>query len=192
MSSFAFLWPTAACVDHRPGALRDARRARSDGDAGRRGPLRDAAAVAGAARLHLPGRARCWSASITSTHRAAPRRSIGRALGALVLPLFSLIVLLLPFTPVLPDRWPVLQALAGPARRDRVARGRRAAGVGVVAVAADHGARDRALERHRDHDRDLRVDRGRRRARRAAADRHHALSIRRRAALPGDRAEPVA
>ena len=35
-------------------------------------------------------------------------------LGALVLPLLSLIVLLLPFTPVLPDQWPVLQALAGP------------------------------------------------------------------------------
>ena len=31
-----------------------------------------------------------------------------------MLPLFSLIVLLLPFLPVLPDRWPVLQALAGP------------------------------------------------------------------------------
>lgn len=35
-------------------------------------------------------------------------------LGELVLPLFSLIVLLLPFTPVLPDDWPALQALAGP------------------------------------------------------------------------------
>src|SRR5678815_2293686 len=35
-------------------------------------------------------------------------------LGELVLPLFSLIVLLLPFTPFIPDRWPALQALAGP------------------------------------------------------------------------------
>ncbi len=35
-------------------------------------------------------------------------------MSALVLPLFSLIVLLLPYTPVLPDQWPVLQALAGP------------------------------------------------------------------------------
>ena len=35
-------------------------------------------------------------------------------LGELVLPLFSLIVLLVPYTPILPDRWPVLQALAGP------------------------------------------------------------------------------
>jgi hypothetical protein len=35
-------------------------------------------------------------------------------LGELVLPLFSLSVLLLPFLPVIPDRWPALQALAGP------------------------------------------------------------------------------
>jgi hypothetical protein len=35
-------------------------------------------------------------------------------LGELVLPLFSLIVLVLPFLPVVPDRWPVLQALSGP------------------------------------------------------------------------------
>ncbi len=35
-------------------------------------------------------------------------------LGELVLPLCSLIVLLLPFTPVIPDQWPALQALAGP------------------------------------------------------------------------------
>jgi len=35
-------------------------------------------------------------------------------LGWLVLPLTALAVLLLPFTPILPDRWPVIQALAGP------------------------------------------------------------------------------
>ena len=35
-------------------------------------------------------------------------------LSALVLPLFALLVLLLPFAPVIPDQWPVLQALAGP------------------------------------------------------------------------------
>src|SRR5688572_1437713 len=32
----------------------------------------------------------------------------------LVLPLFALGVLLLPYLPVLPDRWPALQTLAGP------------------------------------------------------------------------------
>jgi hypothetical protein len=35
-------------------------------------------------------------------------------LGELVLPLFALIILLLPYLPVLPDRLPALQALAGP------------------------------------------------------------------------------
>ena len=35
-------------------------------------------------------------------------------LGELVLPAFSLIVLLIPFLPVIPDWWPALQALAGP------------------------------------------------------------------------------
>jgi hypothetical protein len=35
-------------------------------------------------------------------------------LGELVVPLFSLIVLLVPFLPLIPDRWPALQALAGP------------------------------------------------------------------------------
>jgi len=34
--------------------------------------------------------------------------------GALVAPAVALAVLLVPFTPVLPDRWPVLQVLAGP------------------------------------------------------------------------------
>ncbi|HEX8028978.1 MAG TPA: hypothetical protein VF491_10975, partial [Vicinamibacterales bacterium] len=51
-------------------------------------------------------------------HLNAPRGVTTTArrprIGELVLPLFSLIVLLLPFAPVVPDRWPVLQALAGP------------------------------------------------------------------------------
>ena len=68
-------------------------------------------------------------------------------LSELVLPLFSLIVLLLPYTPVLPDQWPVLQALAGPLGAIVWLSVAGAAGVGVVAVAADHRARDRALER---------------------------------------------
>ena len=48
-------------------------------------------------------------------HLNAPRgTTTGKRprLGELVLPMFSSIVLLLPFLPVLPDRWPVLQALA--------------------------------------------------------------------------------
>src|SRR5688572_5061635 len=50
-------------------------------------------------------------------HLNRPRRTTtaGRPrLRELVLPLFALIVLLLPYLPVVPDRWPALQALAGP------------------------------------------------------------------------------
>ena len=44
----------------------------------------------------------------TTTSTRRPR------LGDLVLPAFSLIVLLMPFLPFVPDRWPALQALSGP------------------------------------------------------------------------------
>ena len=37
-------------------------------------------------------------------------------LGDLVLPLFGLVLLMLPFLPGLPDRWPAVQVLAGPAK----------------------------------------------------------------------------
>ena len=50
-------------------------------------------------------------------HLNAPRNTTmfkRPRLGELVLPLFSVVVLLLPFAPVIPDRWPALQALAGP------------------------------------------------------------------------------
>ncbi len=49
----------------------------------------------------------------------APRGTTGARrprLRDLVLPLLGLVVLLLPFAPILPDRWPVLQILAGPLR----------------------------------------------------------------------------
>src|SRR5688572_24242818 len=48
----------AGVCDRRPRAVRDAGRARSDRDHRWRGALRDAAAMAGAGRLHLPGGAR--------------------------------------------------------------------------------------------------------------------------------------
>src|SRR5262245_44188320 len=44
----------------------------------------------------------------TTTGSRRPR------LADLVLPLVSSIVLLVPYAPIVPDRWPVLQALAGP------------------------------------------------------------------------------
>jgi len=50
-------------------------------------------------------------------HLNAPRGTTAMTrprLGELVLPLFALAVLLLPYLPVLPDRLPALQALAGP------------------------------------------------------------------------------
>ena len=50
-------------------------------------------------------------------HLNAPRgATTGKRprLGDLVVPLFALIVLVVPYTPILPDRWPVLQLLAGP------------------------------------------------------------------------------
>jgi hypothetical protein len=50
-------------------------------------------------------------------HLNAPRgttTSRRPRLGELVLPLLALAVLIVPFLPVVPDRWPVLQALAGP------------------------------------------------------------------------------
>lgn len=50
-------------------------------------------------------------------HLNAPRRTttmMRPRLGELVLPLGALIVLVLPYLPVVPDRWPALQALAGP------------------------------------------------------------------------------
>ena len=62
----------------------------------------------------------CLAALVARRHRSSQRAARhdhgerGRGSRELVLPLFALIVLLLPFLPVLPDRWPVLQALAGP------------------------------------------------------------------------------
>lgn len=50
-------------------------------------------------------------------HLNAPRGTTSAArprLRELVTPMFALALLLLPFLPVLPDRWPALQALAGP------------------------------------------------------------------------------
>lgn len=50
-------------------------------------------------------------------HLNAPRgTTTGRRprLGELVLPLLSLVVLLVPFAPAVPDQWPALQALSGP------------------------------------------------------------------------------
>jgi hypothetical protein len=58
-------------------------------------------------------------ALVAIDHMNRPRGSTGPRrprLRELVLPNLGLVVLLLPFAPILPDRWPVLQVLAGPLR----------------------------------------------------------------------------
>ncbi len=191
MSSFAFLWPTAACVI--TGLALYVTRGVLDQTVTQHGVIRFAMLPPWQALLGFTCMAGLVLVGVD--HLNAPRgtTSLTRPrLSALVLPLFSLIVLLLPYTPVLPDQWPVLQALAGPL-----------GAIVWLSVAALQvwvlwqsrlitAARDRALEPDGRHHRDFRVDRGRRRARRAAAHQHHALSIGGRAALPGDRAKPVA
>ena len=113
MSSFAFLWPVAACAI--TGAAFYATR----------GVLDQATTATGVVRFALlpPWQAMLGFTSLAALvlvgidHLNAPRgTTAGRRprLAQLVLPLFALIVLLVPFAPVVPDRWPVLQALSGP------------------------------------------------------------------------------
>jgi hypothetical protein len=113
MSSFAFLWPVAACAI--TGAALYATRGVLDQTATAHGVIRFALLPPWQAMLGFT----CLAALVLVgiDHLNAPRgTTTGRRprLSELVLPLFSLIVLLIPFAPVLPDRWPVLQALSGP------------------------------------------------------------------------------
>ena len=113
MSSFAFLWPTIACAI--TGAALYVTR----------GVLDQTVTPAGVVRFAmLPP----WQALLGFTclaglvlvgidHLNAPRGTTTNRrprLGELVLPLMALAVLILPFLPVVPDRWPVFQTLAGP------------------------------------------------------------------------------
>ena len=109
-----------------------------------------------------------------------------------MLPLFSLIVLLVPYMPILPDRWPVLQALAGPL-----------GAIVWLAVAAlqvwtlwqSRLLTARAIERWSLTSITIALFAATMAVAGLAAQkltRHVALSVRRRAALPGDRAKPVA
>ena len=113
MSSFAFLWPAVASVI--TGAALYVTR----------GVLDQATTAHGVVRFAmLPP----WQALlgfiflsvlvlVASDHlnarRSTPTRQHPR-LGELVLPLLALAVLVVPFLPVVPDRWPVFQALSGP------------------------------------------------------------------------------
>ncbi|MDO8677994.1 MAG: hypothetical protein Q7R30_05445 [Acidobacteriota bacterium] len=113
MSSFAFLWPLAACAI--TGAALYATRGVLDQTATGNGVVRFALLPPWQAMLGFT----CLAALVLVgiDHLNAPRgTTAGRRprLSELVLPLFSLIVLLVPFAPVVPDRWPVMQALSGP------------------------------------------------------------------------------
>jgi hypothetical protein len=113
MSRFAFVWPTLACAI--TGAALYVTR----------GVLDQTVTPAGVVRFAmLPP----WQALvgficlaglvlIGIDHLNAPRGTTTNRrprLGELVLPMIALITLVLPFLPVVPDRWPVFQALAGP------------------------------------------------------------------------------
>jgi hypothetical protein len=114
MSSVAFVWPTAACAI--TGLALYVTRGVLDQTVTANGIVRFAMlppwqALAGfvcLGGLLLVGIDHLNRPRGTTTATRRPR------LGDLVAPLVSLIVLLLPYTPFLPDRWPVLQALAGP------------------------------------------------------------------------------
>lgn len=113
MSSFAFLWPAAACAI--TGLALYVTRGVLDQTVTADGVIRFAMLPPWQALLGFICLAGLLLVGID--HLNAPRgtTTINRPrLSALVLPLFSLVVLLLPFAPVLPDQWPVLQALAGP------------------------------------------------------------------------------
>ena len=113
MSRARFLWPTLACVI--TGVALYVTRGVLDESMTARGVVRFAMlppwqALAGFVALG-------GLVLVAVDHLNAPRGTTAfarPALGDLVLPLFSLVVLLLPYLPVLPDRWPALQALAGP------------------------------------------------------------------------------
>jgi hypothetical protein len=113
MSSLAFLWPMAACAITGLALFVT------------RGVLDQTVTANGVIRFAmLPP----WQALVGFIclgglllvgvdHLNAPRGTTSFTrprLGELVLPLFALMVLLLPFMPLIPDQWPALQALAGP------------------------------------------------------------------------------
>ena len=113
MSSFAFLVPMAACAV--TGLALYVTRGVLDQTVTANGVVRFAMLPPWQALLGFTCLAGLLLVGID--HLNAPRGTTTAKrpqLRELVLPLFALIVLLLPYLPVLPDRWPALQALAGP------------------------------------------------------------------------------
>src|SRR3982751_5803144 len=105
MSSFAFLWPTLACAV--TGLALYVTRGVLDQTVTPNGVIRFAMLPPWEALLGFVCLGGLLLVGID--HLNAPRgtSTVKRPrLGELVMPLCSLIVLLLPFTPVIPDRWP--------------------------------------------------------------------------------------
>lgn len=113
MSSLAFLWPAMACAI--TGLALYVTRGVLDQTVTAGGVIRFAMLPPWQALLGFVCLGGLLLVGID--HLNAPRGTTTfkrPRLGELVLPLFSLIVLLLPFLPFVPDEWPALQALAGP------------------------------------------------------------------------------
>ncbi len=113
MSSLAFLWPMAACAI--TGLALYVTRGVLDQTVTANGVVRFAMLPPWQALIGFM----CLAALVLVgiDHLNAPRGTTTAKrprLRELVLPLCAPIVLLLPYLPVLPDRWPALQALAGP------------------------------------------------------------------------------
>ena len=113
MSSFAFPWPTVACAI--TGAALYVTRGVLDQTVTPAGVVRFAMLPPWQALLGFT----CLAALVLVgiDHLNAPRGTTTNRrprLGELVLPLMALAILIVPFLPVVPDRWPVFQALAGP------------------------------------------------------------------------------
>ncbi len=113
MSSFAFVRPAIACVI--TGAALYVTRGVLDQTVTTAGVVRFAMLPPWQALLGLI----CLVALVLVgiDHLNAPRGTTAERrpqLGELVWPLFGLVILIVPFLPVLPDRWPVFQAVAGP------------------------------------------------------------------------------
>src|SRR5688572_12685111 len=131
----------AGVCDHRPRAVRDAGRARSNRDGRWRGALRDDAAMAGAGRFHLPGRAgarrhRSPQRAARHHHRRAPAAARPGAADVRARDPAAAVHAGAPRS-VAGAAGPL-----GPACCRGVAVGDRAPSVGVVANAPDHGAID--------------------------------------------------
>ena len=113
MSSFAFLWPAVACVV--AGLALYVTRGVLDQTVTAGGVVRFAMLPPWQALVGFICLAGLGLVFIDHLNRPRGTTTVTRPrLRELVPPILALAILLLPFAPVLPDRWPALQALSGP------------------------------------------------------------------------------